>query len=249
MSVLDKVSNQKLMLVALLLLVIYPVAIGAARLDIWHFRTSFLLFIVSALLGFVVLVMAIFKMSKLGSANSEAEPARYLLIAAASTLIPLMVLGSNIYKAQQYPFIHDITTDTVTPPQFEAAITDRLETDHAVAYEGAALADIQHKAYPSIKPLITNTDISRVLNAVQAQVAQNGWLLLNSQTEKMPYVLEAVTSSALFGFKDDMVIRIQAHDQMVQVDMRSMSRQGKSDLGMNAKRIQEFLSALQGRLQ
>ncbi len=249
MSVLDKVSNQKLMLVALLLLAIYPVAIVAARLDVWHFRTSFLLFMLSALLGFGVLVIAIFKMSKMGSANAEAEPARYLVIAAVAALLPLMVLGSNIYKAQQSPFIHDITTDTVTPPEFVAAVTDRNETDHRVTYEGASLAQVQQKAYPNIRPLMTNKSIGRVVSAVQAQVAHSGWQVLASQTVQEPFKLEAVTSSALFGFKDDIVIHIQAHDQLVQVDMRSMSRQGKSDLGMNAKRIQEFLSALQERLK
>jgi uncharacterized protein (DUF1499 family) len=249
MSVLDKVSNQKLMLVALLLLAIYPVAILAARLDVWHFRTSFLLFIVSALLGFGVLVMAIFKMSKLGSAETQASPARYLLITVAATLLPLMVLGSNIYKAQQYPFIHDITTDTVNPPMFEAVAKDRSETDHSVDYEGQALADTQQTSYPNIKPLIFNKDIQNVWDAVNAQVEENGWQLLNAQSEQVPYLLEASTSSALFGFKDDMVIRVQGKDQAVQVDMRSMSRQGKSDLGMNAKRIQGFFDALQKRLK
>ena len=249
MSVLDKISNKKIMLVALLLLAIYPVAILAARSDAIHFRTSFLLFIISALLGFVVLVMSVFKMSKLGQAAPDASPARYLLIAVAATLIPLMLLGSNVYKAQQYPFIHDISTDTSHPPLFSEAAKDRNETDHKVDYEGEALAQAQKLSYVDIKPLVVPQDIQTVLVAVKAQVNDNGWDTLGIQSEQLPFTVEAVASSALFGFKDDVVIRLTQQGQSVIVDMRSMSRQGKSDLGANALRIQAFLKELQLRLK
>jgi len=46
------------------------------------------------------------------------------------------------------------------------------------------------------------------------------------------------------GFKDDVVIRVQAAGNKTKVDMRSASRVGKSDLGMNAERIRLFLADL-----
>ena len=45
-----------------------------------------------------------------------------------------------------------------------------------------------------------------------------------------------------------MVVRIQEGPAGTQVDVRSMSRVGKSDLGMNAKRIRTFLSRLRTNL-
>ena len=49
--------------------------------------------------------------------------------------------------------------------------------------------------------------------------------------------------------EDDVVIRLTELDQGVQVDMRSASRLGASDVGTNAARIEEFLSALEARLE
>jgi uncharacterized protein (DUF1499 family) len=57
--------------------------------------------------------------------------------------------------------------------------------------------------------------------------------------------IEAVATSFLFGFKDDMVIRMTETDTaQVAVDVRSQSRVGKSDLGQNAKRIRRFMEGL-----
>ena len=56
--------------------------------------------------------------------------------------------------------------------------------------------------------------------------------------------LEATATSFWFGFKDDVVIRIQTVDGETQLDIRSKSRVGRSDVGKNAERIREFLAAL-----
>ncbi len=56
--------------------------------------------------------------------------------------------------------------------------------------------------------------------------------------------IEAMFESAVFGFKDEVIIRIEPSASGSVVDMRSSSRVGVSDLGANAKRIQNFLEAL-----
>ncbi|HYI05060.1 MAG TPA: DUF1499 domain-containing protein, partial [Reyranella sp.] len=48
-----------------------------------------------------------------------------------------------------------------------------------------------------------------------------------------------------FGFKDDIVIRLTPEGSFTRVDMRSVSRVGRSDVGTNARRIREFLASLQ----
>ena len=48
----------------------------------------------------------------------------------------------------------------------------------------------------------------------------------------------------LFGFKDDVVIRLSAVNDGTRVDVRSASRVGLSDLGANAARIQAYLAKL-----
>ena len=60
-------------------------------------------------------------------------------------------------------------------------------------------------------------------------------------------MLEATDTTGWFGFKDDIAIRIRAVEGATRVDMRSISRVGLSDLGVNAKRVSSFLSELEDR--
>jgi len=244
MSVLQKLSAQKLMMWALLLLAIYPLAIIAARLEIWHFRNSFLLFIVAALLSFAMLAMGLLKLSK--GVKNEAQA---LLVVIVVTLLPLSVMGSFVYKSQKYPFIHDISTDLVHAPQLKAAAQTRVDTDHSVEYLAGEVAQLQHAAYPQLVPLKVSQSPQAVFSAAKLLMVENGWQLMAENNQQSPFTLEASHTSLLFGFVDDVVLRIQAGEQGTLVDMRSMSRVGQSDMGANAQRIQRFLVDLANALK
>ena len=56
--------------------------------------------------------------------------------------------------------------------------------------------------------------------------------------------IEATASTPYVGFKDDVVIRIQAAGDGSLVDVRSKSRIGKGDMGVNAARVREFSALL-----
>jgi uncharacterized protein (DUF1499 family) len=56
--------------------------------------------------------------------------------------------------------------------------------------------------------------------------------------------IEATDTTRFFGFKDDIVIRVKAEGAGSRVDVRSLSRVGKSDVGKNASRIRAYLIAL-----
>jgi uncharacterized protein (DUF1499 family) len=58
--------------------------------------------------------------------------------------------------------------------------------------------------------------------------------------------LEATDTTFWFGFKDDVVVRVRPDGTGSRVDVRSLSRVGRSDLGMNARRIRRFLERLRG---
>jgi uncharacterized protein (DUF1499 family) len=53
--------------------------------------------------------------------------------------------------------------------------------------------------------------------------------------------VEAVATTPWFGFKDDVAVRVSPAGAGSRIDVRSKSRLGRSDLGTNAKRIQELL--------
>ncbi len=56
--------------------------------------------------------------------------------------------------------------------------------------------------------------------------------------------IEATATTAWFGFKDDVVIRVRPANGGSRVDVRSLSRVGVGDVGTNAKRIRAYLGVL-----
>lgn len=61
--------------------------------------------------------------------------------------------------------------------------------------------------------------------------------------------IEGTAPSLVFGFPDNVVVRLQATPQGTRVDMRSASQTGKHDLGENARRISSFFRELDSVLQ
>ncbi|MGH7421143.1 MAG: DUF1499 domain-containing protein, partial [Candidatus Rokuibacteriota bacterium] len=61
--------------------------------------------------------------------------------------------------------------------------------------------------------------------------------------------LEATDRTPWFGFRDDVVVRVRPDGAGSRVDVRSVSRVGRSDLGTNARRIRGFLEALRAQLR
>ncbi|MND03152.1 hypothetical protein D3C83_228380 [compost metagenome] len=60
--------------------------------------------------------------------------------------------------------------------------------------------------------------------------------------------VEAIATTTLLRFKDDVVVRVRDAAGGSRVDVRSKSRVGVGDLGTNARRIRRFLSALRADL-
>lgn len=144
--------------------------------------------------------------------------------------------------ANALPPIHDITTDLADPPKFVRVATLRKPDDHPVAYDGPKVAEQQQKAYPDLAPLVLKAPRDKVFAAAQAALASMGLELVEADAAQGR--IEATATSLLFGFKDDVVVRIADDAGVTKVDVRSKSRVGRNDFGMNAKRIRAFLAKL-----
>ncbi|WP_100640348.1 DUF1499 domain-containing protein [Marinobacter salexigens] len=143
-------------------------------------------------------------------------------------------------RAQSVPPIHDITTDMQNPPAFNRLAAAREKAPNAVDYPGAETARQQQLAYPHLKPITLGMPLASAMAIAKANIQARGWEIAGTTDS----TIEATATTRWFGFKDDVVIRMTETDQGVQVDMRSASRLGKSDLGTNAERIQDFLEEL-----
>ena len=66
-----------------------------------------------------------------------------------------------------------------------------------------------------------------------------GWEIVASDPKSLR--IEATDTTPWFGFKDDVVVRLANSPSGSKIDVRSVSRVGKSDVGTNARRIKAYL--------
>jgi uncharacterized protein (DUF1499 family) len=171
------------------------------------------------------------------------------LIAAGAAAVPLKMRAD--FKAN--PFIHEVTTDFDDPPAIIAA-ADMPRTnppeyrgDDAVPQSAAqqTVAEAQRAAFPDIAPIRTERDLKACADIAKAVIADMGMEVLADgpadDSAGGGWRIEAVATSAWFGFKDDFIVRLTPVDGGgTRIDIRSKSRVGGSDLGANAKRVREF---------
>lgn len=164
-----------------------------------------------------------------------------LVIGAALTVNLLVLVG------KVDPPIHDITTDTMNPPQFDILAGARAGAANSDAYPGAEVAKQQLGAYPDIQPLlVTGKDANSVLDAAEAAAVAQGWEAVVRQDDSQQ--IEATDVTFWYGYKDDIIIRVSQSNAGVIVDVRSKSRVGQSDFGTNAQRIRDYLASLKAGL-
>lgn len=147
-----------------------------------------------------------------------------------------------IFAAFFHP-INDITTSFDPVPQFIQALALPANAGKSLDYP-EAFRELQLKLYPDLMPL----KVERVATEVFAQAkhlaeGRPHWVVLPSTDSTLRF--EAVVTSPLMHFADDVVLIVEPAGTGSIVNMRSRSRVGKSDLGVNYQRIRSFLADLQ----
>ncbi|WP_300973830.1 DUF1499 domain-containing protein [Sphingomonas sp. LHG3406-1] len=177
-----------------------------------------------------------------------------IAVALLSALLFTGYLGSMILTARSVPAIHDAATDLDDLPQFRtlALRADNLErVPDQGKPELKALSPeerwkaLHRQAYGDLQPLRLAVAPADALREAQALAEQKGWAV--AAYDPAAGTLEATATTLFFRFKDDVVVRVRPDPGQAGgsiVDMRSVSRVGLSDLGVNARRIRSFLNDL-----
>jgi uncharacterized protein (DUF1499 family) len=235
-----------LLALALAMLAVALLAIGPIgwRLGWWHFRFALLTLMPwVAYLGIAALVVSTLTLLM---GRSRLGPRGILISVLALAIGGLIAYVPGHYEQirRTVPSIHDITTDPDNPPAFVAAVPLRkAEGGNQVAYEGARIAELQRRAYPQIVPLSLDLRPQAAFNRALDTAQRMGWAIV--ATDESSGRIEASDRSRWFGFTDDIVIRVTPASSGSRIDVRSSSRQGRSDFGVNAARVERYLSALQ----
>ncbi len=150
---------------------------------------------------------------------------------------------SWLLRAREAPRINDITTDTANPPPLVVTVPLRQNAPNPPTYGGEAVANLQRAGYPDIRPIVLHVPPAEAFKKVDRVAMAMGWdVVARAPAEGR---IEAVDSTKWVGFHDDIVVRIKADGPTgSRVDIRSKSRDGRSDLGVNAQRIRAFTEKL-----
>ena len=179
--------------------------------------------------------------------NGSRGMARILL----AFLIDGAILAYPAYLGLQYrklPAIHDITTDPIDPPRFDALA--RLRTGdgaNTAVYAGLYSAEQQRQFYPDIEPIELEISVDRAYAIALQLVNKRKWLVIDERAPQPPRRvgrIEAVARTPIMGFREDVSIRVVADGDDSRVDIRSASRFFDSDLGSNAARVSKFIDDL-----
>ena len=234
---------QAILIGGVIAVVCLPLGALGTKFGLWAFTGGFMLLAAGAVLATLASFLGVIAYIVALRKQLLAERPT-LLIGIFLGVVVLAILGTQYSAASSVPPIHNISTDTENPPQFDKIVAIRSAAQaNPLAYDAAALAPQQTAAYPWVKPLTLMAPVDEVVDRAEAVMRDMGLEIVSSN--KTTGLVEATATTFWFGFKDDVAVRVQpAADGGTQVDLRSVSRVGQSDLGANAASIGEILKGL-----
>jgi uncharacterized protein (DUF1499 family) len=220
---------------ALLLLLL---AGPTVRLGLWDIGTGFSLLRWAAYLGLASVAVSLVTLLTRTGRRPVLLQVAALLIGGGVAFVPWYWLR----QARRVPPIHDISTDLVHPPEFVAVLPLRAGAPNPAVYGGPEVAAAQREGYPDLHSLMVHLAPGAAFARALASARAMGWTLV--ATDSAAGRIEATATTRWFGFKDDVVIRVEPDPAGSRVDVRSVSRVGQSDVGTNARRIRAYLARL-----
>lgn len=230
--------SKGLLIAAAVVLVGLPLSALGYRWGLWGLGFAF-----TALRYLFYFAIAALASTLVGGAIALVKKRRKDVVTIAHALVmvgvPAAFVLMQFRAVQGVPPIHDITTDGVNPPMFSGLVEGMPE--RSLAYED--VYDQQQSAYPDIESMASPLSVADAYAKALATAASLGWEI--AREDQSAGLVEAVDTTFWFGFKDDVIIRVGARGDGSVIDVRSVSRVGRSDLGKNADRIREFVEAFQ----
>jgi uncharacterized protein (DUF1499 family) len=196
---------------------------------------GFMLFDLGGFLGLIALVVDI-----VGAFRGAGARAGVGLAAGGTVTAVFLAIA---WSAARFPAINDITTDTVTPPQFVTAGTLPANHSRDMSYPGGTFAEQQRAGYPALAPLKLALPVDEAFTHVEAAARSLPDTEI-TRVDLAAHAFEGLSTTRLFHFHDDFVVEVRPDGAGSVVQIRSKSRDGKGDIGANAARIQALFAKL-----
>jgi fatty-acyl-CoA synthase len=204
--------------------------------------------LVSVLTGLIGLLVAVFGgFSKLWG--------RALLALLVTSLTWAAVIAFGVMDARTAP-VHDVSTDWNDPLTFSSAILKARGPDAnpvdpspilplgSRAFAGRRLADVNAETCPAARPVTVAMPAAQAFADARAALEGAGLSIVTADAASGR--IEATAVSLLYGFKDDVVVRVRPDGAGSRIDLRAVRRNGASDMGANCRRIESLTTAMAG---
>jgi hypothetical protein len=200
------------------------------------------------------------------------DGARAALVGSAVALLVLVPFAVLLGSALTLPPLTQVSTDVVDPPAFRSLASERPRGANPIDRLDPEQARLQAEYYPTVVSLRVEMSAPEAYALALELVEARGWRIVDRlpaqaaeaarparpativrgqrqpaqpavpARAESPGRIEAVARTRVFGFRDDVVIRIVGSNTESRIDMRSASRIGWHDLGTNARRVVDFLT-------
>ena len=198
--------------------------------------TGLAIYALGGLLGMIAAILAVVVLFK----------QQYIVgMFGAMGLMPMILVLAPLMAGIQFPAINDITTNLDDVPEFTHAqsLPANANRDMAFPVDFQPHIEEHYGDLETLKhPLDAETMFLRIRGSLDKTLPRTE--ITFEDQEKG--IIEAVTKTRAFHWRDDIIIRVRpAEDGGTLVDMRSKSRDGRSDMGANAGRIRKVFESLQ----
>lgn len=220
-------------------LVIAATGLTLARYDLIGKLAGFSAFLGGAALAAIGVLLALAAL--LVGLKTGNVSRKWALVALAVGAVYVGFIATRPMSAGDAPAIHDVTTDLANPPQFERIA---LREDNLVGVGTVENWQQAHAAaYGDIGPVSVPLPVADATAQVVRLAQAEGWQIIANDPARGH--VEATASVSYIRFQDDVVFRITpVGSSSSRIDMRSVSRVGVGDLGVNARRVRGFLRRL-----
>lgn len=241
------------------------IASDGTRLGFWDYQTGLKILVPAAVLALIGSICGLVWIASALRRNDSAGW-RYGALGLAGSLVVAFVPLNQLRLYLISPPIHDISTDVEYAPPFQALLPLRTGATNGPEYDGMKLVEYggrrthvaaaQKKVYPDIKSdnelLNPRSDPSidprKILfwRAFERAKDMSGWNIVSF--DEKTGMIEATATSFWFGLTSDIAIRVKPAGKIgARLDIRSKSRIGENDMGINAAIVRAYLKSVEGK--
>lgn len=153
-------------------------------------------------------------------------------------IVCLAPFGYLALQATRYPLVNEVATNFGDPLPLSSSIR--------VVPTGAAMQQLIDTTFPNARTRTYPIEATQMFATIEDMADQRGWEVRTRR--EPPTALDSgqinAISVSIFGFRDEVAIRVSGTPSGSTVDMRSVPLSGFHDFGENGRRVEEFLLAL-----